>query len=469
MTFGRQHSRFIDPVKEAGAEYSPSGAADTHEGVGENLRIAWLPVLLTVAALSFNGVLAIVNAHGPSLTITQVALAEFGILAAVALSVIAFGLRVEDTPPVGLGVAFLLLAIGLSFANGGFAIEALRNVTIIVLFTMLGMRCNMPTIRAAFVAGVGLVVAVMLMEIASTELYAKIFSPFSYYQNTRGLGDVDQSDIGLFGNALGFEGRFSFGLFTTPRTSSIFIEQTSMANFASVVAIYVVAMWDRIGWAERALTAGFVLLALLSNNTRLGSTLAVLTLAGYWLYPRLPRAGLLLFPLVLLGLATALSAHLGPSKEDDLAGRIGLSVDFLAKTDMAAVLGGRVWEAGRFVDSGYSYVLYSSSLAGAILLWLYVGLVIPFRSPEQRRCAWATGVFLFVNLLIAGNAVFSTKVSAMMWLLAGFMRAGSFAPAAAPPKPRAVRRFGTGFSFPAHVRAPSPLLTGGSMQDGLRR
>ena len=441
-------------------------------------RIAWPMVGLAVLALSFNGLLAIVNAHAMALTITHVATVEAAILAGVAVTVLTRGMREADAPALALAMAFVVGALLMSFINGGLVVEALRNVAIIVLFTMLGIRSNAATIRATFAVAIGLVLGVMLIEIASVPLYSGIFNPFSYYLNTRGLGEVDYGDTGLFGNALGFEGRFSFGLFTTPRTSSIFVEQTSLANFASVVTIFLVTMWRRLGWPERTLAIGFVALALLSNNTRLGSTFAVLTLIGYALYPRLPRAGLVLLPLVLIAASVALTQHLGPSKEDDLAGRIGLSMRLLALTDLPAAIGARAFESGKFPDSGYSYVLFSSSLVGAILLWLYVALVVPYRTPEQRRCAWALALFLFVNLLVAGNAVFSTKVGALLWLLAGFMRVADAGATARLPH-RAVRRFRGGHDFarggtiaaPASIAHPSvrvPFSTGGAMQQGYR-
>ena len=450
-------------------------AAGRREGA---TRIAWPIVGLAVLALSFNGVLAIVNAHGLSLTITHVAAVEAAILAGVAVTVLTRGMCAADAPALALAMAFVVGALLMSFINGGLVVEALRNVAIIVLFTMLGIRSTAATIRATFAVAIALVLGVMLIEIASVPLYSGIFNPFSYYLNTRGLGEVDYGDTGLFGNALGFEGRFTFGLFTTPRTSSIFVEQTSLANFASVVAIYLVTMWQRLGWPERALAIGFVALALLSNNTRLGSTFAVLTLVGYAVYPRLPRAGLLLLPLVLIAASVALTHHLGPSKEDDLAGRIGLSMRLLSLTDLPAAIGARAFESGRFPDSGYSYVLFSSSLVGAILLWLYVALVVPYRTSEQRRCAWALAVFLFVNLLVAGNAVFSTKVGALLWLLAGFMRVADTAATIRLPH-RAVRRFRGGHDFagggttaaPAFIAHPIvrvPISTGGAMQQGYR-
>ena len=377
---------------------------------------------LLVGAISYNAVLAFVNAHARALSITEVAATEFIVLSAVAAAVLSRGLSPRDEPPVVLGVAFLMGALFLSFVNGALVVEALRNVAIIVLFTMLGLRSSERGIRLAFAFAIGVVLVGLLFELASRQGYATFFQPFNYYQNTRGLGEFDYEDTGLFGNALGFEGRFSFGIFMTPRTSSIFIEQTSLANFAGVILIYLVSMWKSLGRGEKWLGVTFVVLALLSNNTRMSSGFALLSLVGYFIYPRLPRYATLLLPLVMLGLAIVVATFLGPSNEDDLAGRLGQTIYLLSLTDLPASLGARVFESGQFPDSGYSYVLYSSSIVGAIALWIYVALIVPFDSDAQKRCAWGIGIFFFMNLLVAGNAIFSMKVAAPMWLLAGFMR-----------------------------------------------
>jgi hypothetical protein len=395
-------------------------------------RTVVVPLLLV--SISYNAVLAIINGHFKSLTITEVAICEALILIALVIAVVRGGLVERDAPSLGLGTAFLIGALLLSFLNNGIVVEALRNIAILVLFTMLGIRSSQRTLRTAFAAAIGLVLAVMIFEMLWVDGYIALFDPLSYYFNTRGLGQDSLRDDGLFPNALGFDGRFSFGLFSTARTSSIFLEQTSLANFASVVVIYLVTMWRSLSRGERILGVTFVVLALLSNNTRMASAFAVISFAAYFAYPYFPKRGTLLLPLILIGLAVLLTTQFGPSKEDDLAGRLGLSIQMLSLTDMPAMLGTRAFESGRFPDSGYSYILYSSSIVGALLLWLYVSLIVPFESPEQKRCAWAIALFFFMNLLVSGNAIFTMKVAGPLWLLAGYMRSPMLT-----PEPRAVR------------------------------
>lgn len=392
-----------------------------------------------LVAILYNAGLAIVNAHVRPLVMTHVAITEFVLLSALALVLLRSGLRRNDIAPVLLGALFVLGALILSFVNGFLVVTALRNAAIIVLFTMLGHRCDARTVRLFAIVAVAVVFAGMLYELVAVQSYAALFAPQSYYLNTRGIGEDAVDELGLFPNALGFDGRFSYGLFQTPRTSSVFLEQTSLANFASVAAIYLIARWRALPTSARFFLLAFTVIALLSNNTRMSSTFALIALAGYFLFPRLPSRGTLALPLLLLAMAVTLTLAMGPSKSDDLAGRIGMSVHLLSLTDLQAALGGRALEADAFPDSGYSYVLYSSSIVGTLCLWLYVALIVPFRSDEQRRCAWGLSAFFFINLLVAGNAVFAMKIAAPLWLLAGYMRSSHFHAAAAIPARRAVR------------------------------
>jgi hypothetical protein len=395
-------------------------------------------VLLLLAALGHNALLAIANAHVAAMSLTQVALAEFAILAAGAALIIARGLTPLDAPSLFLAVGTLLGTLVLSLVDQAPVAGMMRNVADIAIFTMLGIRCNRATLRACFMLSVALVGAVMIVEVFSIQTYSDLFNPFSYYVNTRGLGENDFDNTGLFGNSLGFEGRFSYGLFSTPRTSSIFLEQTSLANFATFCTIYLISTWSTARRHEKMIGIALILFVLLSNNSRTASTIAVICLIGYFVFPRLPRYGTLILPLLMMGLALAVTHYLGDSKEDDLAGRIGLSIKMLSQTDIEGLLGLRaVSAADMFPDSGYSYTLYAASIFGAIALWLYIALIVPATSSDRKRCSWGIGIFFFLNLLIGGNAVYTVKIAAPLWLLAGYMRRDAlFSPDAPQPATR---------------------------------
>ena len=409
------------------------GGTETGKAEPDEAGVDYTMVVILLAALSYNALLAIANAHVTAISLTQVALSEFVILAAGGALILSRGLRPFDAPCLIFAVGSLLGTLVLSIINQEPVIGMMRNAADIAIFTMLGMRCNRATLRACFMASVILVAAVMVVELTSIKFYSNLFNPFSYYVNTRGLGENDFDNTGLFGNSLGFEGRFSFGLFSTPRTSSIFLEQTSLANFATFCTIYLTSIWSTAHRREKIIGIALILIVLLSNNSRTASTIAVLCLAGYFIFPRLPRYGTLVLPLLMIGLALAVTNHLGDSKEDDLAGRLGLSILMLSRTDIQGLLGLRaVSAADMFPDSGYSYTLYAASIFGAMALWLYIALIVPANSSARRRCSWGIGIFFFLNLLIGGNAVYTVKIAAPLWLLAGYMRRDALSPSNAP-------------------------------------
>jgi hypothetical protein len=77
--------------------------------------------------------------------------------------------------------------------------------------------------------------------------------------------------------------------------------------------------------------------------------------------------------------------------------------------------------APEFLDSGYVFLIYSMSLPGLLMVWLIISLILALPGASQRRCALLMSLYMFVNLLIGGNAVFTIKVAGLLWLLVGFL------------------------------------------------
>lgn len=388
--------------------------------VGDSIN--WRIIALVLAATTYNAILGYVNANIAALGRPDVMIAELIIQSCCIVFLIRSGIRPSDFVIILFMIFMFLCTLAMSFLNEEIILEAPRNALIMAVFVMVGSRANEITLRRCFTLLILLVFAVMVLELAAVGSYVALFEPSKYFFATRGIEEYEFSDSGLFRNALGFEGRFNFGLFNAPRTSSIFLEQTSLSNFASVIAVFLLALWPRIGWWERLLAVSFVTVALLSNSTRMSSILAVLTVGGYWIYPRLPRYSNLALPVLLLGLAAFIVPILPPSQGDDFSGRLSLTLNLLLKTDILAFFGGRALEADSFPDSGYPYLIYSSTVFGAIAIYLFVALIVPQQLDMQRRAAFGISMLVFVSLLVAGNAIFSIKIAAAMWFLAGYMR-----------------------------------------------
>ena len=165
--------------------------------------------------------------------------------------------------------------------------------------------------------------------------------------------------------------------------------------------------------------------------------LVLLAPVVYWLAPKLNRfIPLALMPIVLI--TALLITVIGPPHQGDtLEGRVGLTIANLGALDLRSLLGMEALDSARFADSGYVYVIKASSILGLLALWLLAGLIAAGQSPGSKRFSVLLNLYLFSNLMVSGTSVFSIKTAALLWFLAGFMRAQEFRSggAAELPKP----------------------------------
>lgn len=388
--------------------------------VVRDLGVSVVPLL--VAACAYNAMLAFAIAHGVALGLPAVIAVEFLILAATGAMILRSGRRPLDSIGFLVLAMFVIDGLAVSLVSASPFIDMVRNGAIIALFLLLGGRVGEKQLKQAFFACTLLVLIVLLVEIVDVGLYAKQFAPALYFERTRGVAQFDFDDSGLFRNALGFDGRFSLSNLFGHRTASLFLEQVSLANYASVLIIYLVAMWRRLAPGQRLFYIAVVALILVSNNSRTGLALVLVAPLIYWAAPRLNRfVPAAIMPLILV-MAVALVLLLPPSVEDDMSGRVGLAMATLGKVDVLALFGGRAPSASEFLDSGYTYLIYSTSVVGLLLFWSFVALILAVPGVAARRAAIALGLYIFMNLLVSGNAIFSIKTAALLWLLVGFLR-----------------------------------------------
>ena len=379
---------------------------------------------VVLSSVLYNSVLAMINANVMRLGFAHVALTEILILFAGLVFILRKGLYEEDVGVLIFAVFTLAMAAYMSAVNRTVFIDYFRNVLIIFCFAVLGTWSNRATVRTAFKLSCWFVLGGLIIEIFLLDLYGTLFYPMSYFENTRGLEQVSFDGSKLFQNVMRIPGRFSFGIIDH-RAASIFLEQVSLANFCGVMLIFLTAFWGDLRRGERLLFLGTIVLILLTNDSRTMLMFSFVCLAGYFVFPRIPAAWSLLYmPLVLvLGF---LVYFLRPDADGDtLDGRIVLTVKHILETDIFAVLGLEATKAAQFADSGYVYVVYGGTVFGLVIFWLFVCLFPAGRTAEQRRFAHLLSIFLFVNMMIGGNAVFSIKVAALLWFLAGYLK---FAP-----------------------------------------
>ncbi len=376
---------------------------------------------VSVLGVTYNAILAFINHNIMPLTPTAVVMSEILILAYSFGYILKKGIFEEDIVPLGYLLATIVLTVYVMVINKAGYIDHLRNVLIIFAFTVLGRWSNERTLRLAFKICCVTVLAVLVCEIISTPAYVALVHPAEYFQNTRGVPPATYSDAGLFRGALGFEGRFSFGLIDH-RSSSIFLEQVSLANFCGVMVIYLVSFANRITLFDRLIFVTTIVLILVTNDTRTMLIFAIVSAAGYVIYPFIPKIfNFLMMPgIVMVGFI--IHAFKPNAHDDDFVGRISGTVRNIIAMDLPATMGLELDKATTFVDSGYVYITYGATVFGLILFWLFVSFYPAGQTPNQKRLCHSLSLFMFLNLMIGSTAIFSMKTAGLGWLLVGFLK-----------------------------------------------
>lgn len=404
---------------------SPIKALTSRTNPSHPERTQQFTVLLWFAAIlpsTYNAILAVINARGISTPRGASVIAEAGILLSCLLACFLTGGRKRDIAPLLLVFFSLVQMLITSLVNERIFPDFFRNMAIIAAFTALGCRCRSSDVRSIFRVISIVVLFFLLIEIAYLPLYVSIFQPASYLQASRGLEEFSLNETGLFANALGFQDRFSFGIFSGPRTSSIFLEQVSLPGFASVLLIFLLGNWKKIGRVEKVLHVSLVVLIVLSNNSRTSSALLVVNAIGYFIYPYFSgRLTAMLMPAVLILSFLIVGPVSVATGSDDIIGRLSVTVAHLTNFGATEFLFGSLDKVAHSFDSGYGYIIASSSIFGLFAFWAYATFFPEDKTNEQRRVHWGLAVYIYLWLLIGGTAIFTMKTAALLWLVVGNM------------------------------------------------
>ncbi|MFT3999946.1 MAG: hypothetical protein QM684_06895 [Rhizobium sp.] len=400
---------------------------------GEKQPINFVILTISLLAVCYNCILAFINHNITPLTPNAVVLCEVLLQIASFSYLLTKGIYEEDIAPLFYLLLTIVLTIFVMAINKQAYIDHLRNVMIIFAFSVMGRLANERTVKLTFKISCLIVLAVLICEIVSVKEYVALFHPAEYFQNTRGVPPATYSDLGLFRGALGFEGRFSFGLIDH-RSSSIFLEQVSLANFCGVMVLYLISFSNRLKLFDRLLFLSTVILILLTNDTRTMLIFSLICVAGYFIYPWLPKAlDLLTMPVIIVA-GFVIHALKPTVTGDNFVGRINGTVKAFLGMDLRSTIGLQLDQVGIFFDSGYVYIIYGATIFGLILFWLYASLYPGGETVNQRRLGHALSLFLFLNLMIGSTAIFSMKTAGLVWLLVGFLKFHDGAQAKQPAK-----------------------------------
>ena len=392
-------------------------------GADAGTQWSWAIIGLAIAGTVYNGLLAILNAHGFTVGRNHVIAAEILLLAAGGVVILASGPRRGDGAPAAFAAFFILDALVVSMLNNDLFVDMARNAAIVAVFMMLGARIDPRHLNRCFTIAAIVVLAVLLLEMASEQAYARLFEPANYFANTRGIAKQNFDQMGLFANALGFDSRFAIVTIMNHRACSIFLEQVSLANFAIILTMVLACNWRQLPLPTAAFYALLILLIVITTNSRLALGLILLTPVAVLLASRLNRnLTLLIMPLTLV-IAGVVAMNSSGVYADDLPGRLTKTVRALGHMDLSAMAGLETSSAAGFADSGYAYVIYASSIFGILALWIFTSLVMAENKPRMLRCSLLLNLYIFCSLTVSGNSVFSMKTAALLWLLVGNVRA----------------------------------------------
>lgn len=390
----------------------------------------WISAILPS---TYNAILAVINAHVVSTPRFASIVSEGAILSFCLLACLLSGGRKRDIGPILLLFFSLIQMLVTSIIHETIFPDFFRNMAIIAAFTAVGYRSDPRQIQLIFRVVSLIVLLVLLIEIIHLPLYVSIFQPASYLQASRGLEEFSLNDTGLFANALGFQDRFSFGVFNGPRTSSIFLEQVSLPGFASVLLIFLLGNWPTLKRLEKIIYVALVFLIVLSNNSRTTSALLVLNAIGYFIYAYITsRLTAMILPLVLIVSFVIVGPNAVALGSDDFIGRLSVTVAHLTHLSASEFLTGSLAKVAHSYDSGYFYLIVSSSIVGLFAFWAYVTFFPADRTSAQRRVHWGLAVYVYLWLLIGGTAIFTMKTAALLWLVVGNMLVVSTPPKYSP-------------------------------------
>lgn len=381
-------------------------------------------LFIGVLALTFNAILAFVNAHFLAVSMTWVIAVE-AMLYLLCLSYIFFlGISEDERLPLVLLIVAFTSCLLTSISSGYLFLDFLRNMLIVFVFFMLGRRASFKQVEYVFWCAFAIVLFILLLEIFNIDYYVHLFEPATYYSATRGNELKEFNDLGVFGNAIGFEERFSYGIFSGPRTSSIFLEQVSLANFSAVVMIYYAVFKDRLSVYLKWFIFSFVTLVLITNESRTALIFVVFSLTFVWFMARANYVWLVFLAPTIIVFGVAYVGFFPPQFGDNIAGRVYLGFSNFAELQLVEYILGAAGRIKEYYDSGYAYIFASGTALGAFAFWYFLLFSVKVYDRGSNVFVWLVNIFFSLNLIIGGTAVYSVKVAFLLWLIAGYISKG---------------------------------------------
>lgn len=379
---------------------------------------------ILIAATFLNTALAFINAHGFYIGQPHVIFGEILIVLAIAFYVgMKIGAYRNILPPFLFLLAVTCTFLYVSIINESINPKAMRDMVLVVSFFMLGGLVNTGQILNTFRFITASVLLFMIIENYALDAYVTLFRPGDYFASTRGIGESEYNDTGLFIATLGYSTRFSYNFLSDHRLSSIFLEQVSLGNFAILAAIFTSCFWKSLQKGERIFYLLTIPLIIMTTSSRMASVLCFLILIGHFLFPLLPRYSHLLYMpfMIFIGFLAFYDPNLGPViTSDDFHGRVSHTIYLLSILDKGYFTGGTAADITKTGDSGYTYFILMQTILGLIAFWLFSGLCVKPSAPPEKRFLHGAALYIFANMMVSGTSIFSIKTAGLLWVMAGY-------------------------------------------------
>ncbi len=382
-------------------------------------------VLLLLAAVSYNLPLSIANGHGIGVGRNALIACEIAIIGA-ALLLVAGQWRAEMTRWALMIAAFLLVSMLLTLLRQGFDPKSLRDMLMIATFVMLGMTVDERTARRLFVGLQLAILAVMMVEVLEPDFWSRLVDSRDYFISTRGFSpDQFYGDLELFGASRGNE-RYFLPFLGWNRASSIFLEPLSLGNYCSFSVLMMMLFWRAWRWPLRLVMVASWAVLLVGSDSRFAGLSSVILVLGAPILARLPAILAVAYLPLAIASARVLSRALAwDPLSDDFPGRIARGMKQLFKLNVYDLNGFSV-PTPALADSGISYLVMSQSIAGVVLMQLFLFVMVRPMDNRQRLMIHGTAVSFALSILVS-ISMLSIKTAALYWFYVGVLLA---APAA---------------------------------------
>ena len=374
---------------------------------------------LLVVGVSYNLPLAILNARGVPIARNTVIGFE-AVLMAAGLILALSHWRAEMTRWLLMIGAFFALSMILSQFRQTFDLKSFRDMLMFAVFILNGMLVPWRDARRVIVGLHVAILLVMLIEVFFPAQFGAFVDPRSYFIATRGFTPEQLAgDSNLFG-AVRPDERYLLPWLGWNRASSLFLEPLSLGNYVSFAVLAMLMFWRDWSFRMRLFMVVSTGIILVGCDGRFAGVSAIVLVLFAPLLRRLP-AVLAIFYLpvaVLVGRIASQVLQWRPVN-DDFPGRVARGMKQLFKLDWYDLWGFSI-PTPALADSGIAYLVMSQSLAGVVMLQMFLYLQPEMQRPEERLYLHGTALTFALSILVS-ISMLSIKTAGFYWFLMGIV------------------------------------------------